>query len=86
MSAGGRTSRSAGGGVGWPGFAAVAEAGVIGKPDPVALEVVKAFVALRAGYEPSDALKKDIMAHARKRLGVFFGASGEQAILRSSSQ
>ena len=49
---------------------AVAEAGVIGKPDPVALEVVKAFVALKTGYEPSDALKKDIMAHARKRLGA----------------
>ncbi len=49
---------------------AVAEAGVIGKPDPVALEVVKAFVALRSGYAPSDALKKDIMAHARKRLGA----------------
>ena len=49
---------------------AVAEAGVIGKPDPVALEVIKAFVALKAGYEPSDALKKDIMAHARKRLGA----------------
>ncbi len=49
---------------------AVAEAGVIGKPDPVALEVVKAFVALRTGYAPSEALKKDIMAHARKRLGA----------------
>ena len=49
---------------------AVAEAGVIGKPDPVALEVVKAFVALRTGYTPSDALRKDIMAHARKRLGA----------------
>ena len=49
---------------------AVAEAGVIGKPDPVALEVVKAFVALKSGYAPIDALKKDIMAHARKRLGA----------------
>ena len=49
---------------------AVAEAGVIGKPDPVALEVIKAFVALKSGYEPSEALKKDIMAHARKRLGA----------------
>jgi acetyl-CoA synthetase len=49
---------------------AVAEAGVIGKPDPVALEVVKAFVALKSGYAPSDALRKDIMAHARKRLGA----------------
>ena len=49
---------------------AVAEAGVIGKPDPVALEVIKAFVALKVGYEPSDALKRDILAHARKRLGA----------------
>ena len=49
---------------------AVAEAGVIGKPDPVALEVVKAFVSLKAGFAPSDALKKEIMAHARKRLGA----------------
>jgi acetyl-CoA synthetase len=49
---------------------AVAEAGVIGKPDPVAMEVVKAFVALRTGYAPSEALRKDIMAHARKRLGA----------------
>ena len=49
---------------------AVAEAGVIGKPDPVALEVVKAFVALKTGYAPSEALKKDILAHARKRLGA----------------
>jgi acetyl-CoA synthetase len=49
---------------------AVAEAGVIGKPDPVALEVVKAFVALKAGFAPCTALKKDILAHARKRLGA----------------
>ena len=32
---------------------AVAEAGVIGKPDPVAVEMVKAFVTLKPGYEPS---------------------------------
>ena len=31
---------------------AVAEAGVIGKPDPVAGEIVKAFVALKPGYQP----------------------------------
>jgi acetyl-CoA synthetase len=49
---------------------AVAEAGVIGKPDPVALEVVKAFVALKTGYAPSEELRKDILAHARKRLGA----------------
>ncbi len=48
---------------------AVAEAGVIGKPDPVAGETVKAFVALKTGHEPSDALRKELLGHARKRLG-----------------
>jgi acetyl-CoA synthetase len=37
---------------------AVAEAGVIGKPDPVAMEIVKAFVALKDGYEPTDVLRR----------------------------
>ncbi len=49
---------------------AVAEAGVIGKPDPVALEVVKAFVSLKDGYEPSHALQRELLGHARKRLGA----------------
>lgn len=49
---------------------AVAEAGVIGKPDPVAMEVVKAFVALRAGQEAGEALRRELLAHARKRLGA----------------
>ncbi len=49
---------------------AVAEAGVIGKPDPVALEIVKCFVSLKRGFEPGEALKKEILAHARKRLGA----------------
>jgi acetyl-CoA synthetase len=48
---------------------AVAEAGVIGKPDPTVLEVVKAFVSLRAGFEPSESLRRDLLAHARRRLG-----------------
>ena len=49
---------------------AVAEAGVIGKPDPVVGEVVKAFVMLRAGFEPDEALRMEILGHARKRLGA----------------
>jgi acetyl-CoA synthetase len=48
----------------------VAEAGVIGKPDPVVGEVVKAFVSLKSGIAPTDALRRDILAHARKRLGA----------------
>jgi acetyl-CoA synthetase len=48
---------------------AVAEAGVIGVPDPVALEFVKAFVALHRGYSPSEELRKELLAHARRRLG-----------------
>jgi len=47
---------------------AVAEAAVIGKPDPLAMEVVKAFVALKDGYQPSDELRHAIMQHARARL------------------
>jgi len=39
---------------------AVAEAGVIGKPDPVRGEIIKAFIALRDGYEPTEQLIEDI--------------------------
>jgi acetyl-CoA synthetase len=48
---------------------AVAEAGVIGKPDPVAGEVVKAFVSLRPGHDPTDELRLDLLAFGRRRLG-----------------
>lgn len=48
---------------------AVAEAGVIGKPDPMAGEIVKAFVALKPGHEPGEALRKELLGHARRRLG-----------------
>lgn len=47
---------------------AVAEAGVIGKPDPVAGEVVKAFVTLKPGFEPDDRLRMELIAFGRRRL------------------
>ena len=49
---------------------AVAEAAVIGKPDPVMGDVVKAFVALKAGYLDSESLRRELLGHARKRLGA----------------
>ncbi|MEB8571045.1 acetate--CoA ligase [Bacillus cereus] len=50
--------------------AAVAEAGVIGIPDPVRGEIIKAFIALRAGYEPSDELKEEIRQFVKKGLAA----------------
>ena len=47
----------------------VAEVGVIGKPDPTAGEAVKAFVVLKSGFEASDGMRKELLGHARKRLG-----------------
>lgn len=49
---------------------AVAEAGVIGKPDPVRGEIIKAFIALRSGYEPTDELMEEIRNHVKKGLAA----------------
>ncbi|OUC15380.1 MAG: acetate--CoA ligase [Alkalinema sp. CACIAM 70d] len=49
---------------------AVAEAGVIGKPNPMIGELVKAFVALKPGQEPSEALKLELLGFARQKLGA----------------
>jgi acetyl-CoA synthetase len=47
---------------------AVAEAGVIGIPDPLVMEVIKAFISLKDDYEPSNELMRDIKKFARKKL------------------
>ncbi|KXG08870.1 Acetyl-coenzyme A synthetase [Anoxybacillus sp. P3H1B] len=49
---------------------AVAEAGVIGKPDPVRGEIIKAFISLRDGYEPSEELIEDIRLFVKKGLAA----------------
>ncbi|MFE7063948.1 acetate--CoA ligase [Sutcliffiella sp. NPDC057660] len=49
---------------------AVAEAGVIGKPDPVRGEIIKAFVALRDGHEATDELKEEIRQFVKRGLAA----------------
>jgi len=49
---------------------AVAEAGVIGKPDEIRGQIIKAFVALRTGFTPSEQLKKEIAAHVKQNLAA----------------
>jgi acetyl-CoA synthetase len=47
---------------------AVAESAAVAKPDPVNMEVVKAYVTLKPGFEPGPDLELEIMNHIRKRL------------------
>ncbi|ARI75492.1 acetate--CoA ligase [Halobacillus mangrovi] len=49
---------------------AVAEAGVIGKPDPERGEIIKAFITLREGYQESDDLLEDIRQFVKKGLSA----------------
>ncbi len=48
----------------------VAEAGAIGKPDPTVGQLVKAFVALKEGFEPSEELRRELIGFGRKKLGA----------------
>lgn len=47
----------------------VAEAAVIGKPEPMKGNIIKAFVILRVGFTPSEKLKSDLIYHVRMTLG-----------------
>lgn len=49
---------------------AIAEAAVIGKPDELIGELVKAFIVLKSEFKDSDETRRDIIAFARKRLGA----------------
>jgi acetyl-CoA synthetase len=49
---------------------AVALAAAVGKPDPVRTEIIKAFVVLKEGHSPSDALASDIQKFVRGRLSA----------------
>ncbi|MFP4170705.1 MAG: acetate--CoA ligase [Methanomassiliicoccales archaeon] len=51
-------------------FPAVAEAGVIGKPDELRGEIIKAFISLRPGYIPSEDLKEEISDFVKERLAA----------------
>lgn len=49
----------------------VLEAGVVPKPDPVRGHIIKAFVVLKSGFHPSDALEKEIMGRVKEKLATY---------------
>ena len=53
------------------GHPAVQRSCVIGIPDPLKMQVVKAFIVLKDGYEPGDAMKEELLAHCRKHIARY---------------
>jgi len=49
----------------------VAESAVVGKPDELRGEIVKAFIVLRPGNDPSEGLRQDITNFVRVRLAYY---------------
>ena len=49
---------------------AIALAAAVGKPDPVRTEIVKAFIVLKTGFAPSDALAAEVRDFVRTRLSA----------------
>lgn len=52
------------------GHPAIALAAAVGKPDPMRTEIVKAFVVLKGGHAPSDALASELQAFVKERLSA----------------
>ena len=52
------------------GHPAVQIAGVVGKPDEVRTQIVKAYIVLKEGFEPTSDLAKDIQEHVKMRLAA----------------
>ncbi|NCO44987.1 MAG: acetate--CoA ligase, partial [Vibrio sp.] len=46
----------------------IIEAGVIGKPDPMRGEIIKAFITLKKDVKPSESLKEEIQQFVKKHL------------------
>ena len=53
------------------GHPAVQRSCVIGIPDPLKMQVVKAFIVLKDGYEPGDAMKEELLAHCKKHIARY---------------